>query len=97
VCLALISVADRFQCVVDVFQHLVNFLCFALLEKEAIRSASACFLYCVYQSVSFFILMIVEDISECEACWVHVDVFIQGNFNNFVNIAEVVDNALFCL
>jgi hypothetical protein len=57
--MALIPVADRFQCVVDEFQHIVDFLCFALLEKEAIRSASACFCYCVYQYVALFILMIV--------------------------------------
>jgi hypothetical protein len=73
--MALIPVTDRFQGVVDVLQHLVNFLCFALLEKEAIRSASACFFYCVYQPVTFFILMIVEDVSECDAFWVLVDVF----------------------
>jgi hypothetical protein len=73
--MALIPVANRFQGVIDVLQHLVNFLCVALLEQETIRSASACFLDCVYHLVAFFFLMVVEDVSECDACWVHVNVF----------------------
>jgi hypothetical protein len=91
---ALVPIINIIQHLINVLQHLINFFCFALLKQETARSSSACLLNFIYKSVPIFVVMIVEDVSECDACDVHVNVFTKRNFNKFVHIAKTVYDPL---